>query len=427
MLLIKLARNAGLTFSAQAVSSLTNFVVSALALGAGSLEEFGRFSIALQVCVIVIAAGQGGTGTAVLIHGSGDDDQAGGTVALVRQGIATAALLFGVMVGILLLAAGLIIGGDLGRLLLYSALGAPALICQYTYRSALFAQQRPGRVVAIDTAWLAVVVAAAALNFFTPLTLTSGHFLVAWLLGATVSAAPYIAHGLTGNREALAHFWRSTGVQSVRTAADGLLARSILVVALIAVSALINDRAAGALAAATLLFSPLSVVNASAPSVVVPPEIRARGIHVVRRSLPLMVALVTTGITVAWAAVILVVQELDVTLGPFDMTANDIGMGLYLATLLRFVALALWQGPIVGLRIADAATESLEARFVATIVQWALPLLALAVESTVTMAAFGLGAATLVGAGYVWLKYLRLPADGTIGARPETAAAGRSR
>ncbi|MBT8241023.1 MAG: hypothetical protein KJN63_07330, partial [Acidimicrobiia bacterium] len=121
-----LLKRAPVTIAAQSLSSLTNFVTGALALSAGDLEEFGQFSIAFQLCVVVIAVGQGSTGAAMLVHASGDDEAA--QVERLRRAGATAALVLGIFFAAVLAVAGAVLGGGLGLLLLISAVGAPSLV-----------------------------------------------------------------------------------------------------------------------------------------------------------------------------------------------------------------------------------------------------------------------------------------------------------
>ncbi|MDH3294465.1 MAG: hypothetical protein OER95_09120 [Acidimicrobiia bacterium] len=394
---------AALTISAQAVSSLTNFLVGAFALAVGTLGEFGHFSIALQLCIVVIAIGQGSTGTTILIHGaqsqSSDSDMLPGT--------ARAAMVTGVACAIVFVVAGLVVDGDIGRLLLISAPGCPGLVAQYTMRSVYFARFEYAKVVLLDTVWLVVLLVAGAAAWLASWSPGPGYFLVAWLVGGSVSAIPLFLIALRSQRSSLRYFWQQTGPQAVKLGVDNLLARSVLSVALVSTSIVLDDTASGSLAAATLLFSPLTIVNASIASIVVPPEIRKRGVHVVRRSLPLMVIAATMLVTVAWAATLVLIEWLGFAAGPFRLSANEIGTGLFIATLLRFLAFAAWRGPAVGLRIADAASESLDARIRGTVLQWVLPVVGLLLGG-LSAGAMGFAIATWIGALLTWHRYVTL-------------------
>lgn len=404
-----LTKRVPLTVVAQSLSSLTNFVTSALALSAGDLESFGQFSIVFQLCVVAIAVGQGSTGAAMLVHASGDEDA--DQVERLRRAAATAALVLGIGFAAVFAIAGLVVGGGLGVLLLLSALGAPSLVSQYTLREFRFARQDQLGVVIADVIWLAVVLAVAAADRVTAWDGTPAHYLVAWLVGATISALPLMLAGLTGGREAVVFFWQKTGMQAIRLGVESLLARSIFVVTLVLTGILVDDAATGSLAAAILLFSPLSVVNTSAPALVVPPEIRKRGVHVVRRSVPLVVIAVVMTITVGWAAVVFALDQSRFAFQPFRLSPNGITDGLFMATLVHYLGLAAWRGPAVALRIADATAESLDARLRTTVMQWGFPAIGLWVWG-VTGGALSLGVATWLGAVIAWRRYAGL--DGAL-------------
>ena len=400
-----LLRRMPLTVAAQSLSSLTNFLTNVLALSAGDLESFGHFSIAFQLCVVVIAVGEGSTGAALLVHASGDDRH--GQVEQIRRAAAAAALLLGISFTVLFAIAGVVVGGGIGLLLLMSAIGAPSLVSQYTLRDFRYARQDQVGVVVADLIWLAGVLAVAAAVWATSWDGSPAHYLGAWLVGATISAAPLMRSGITAGRDALAHFWRRTGPQAVRLGLESLLARSVLVVTFVLTGLIVGDVATGSVAAAVLLFSPLSVVNTSAQALVVPPEIRKRGIHVVRRSVPLVVIAAVGTITAAWALFVVVLDGSRFAFGPFRLEPNGITNGLFAATLVHFLGLAAWRGPAVGLRIADAATQSLDARIRTSVMQWTFPAIGLGIWG-VTGGALGLGVATWLGALIAWRRYVAL-------------------
>lgn len=409
-----LLRRAPLTVAAQSLSSLTNFLTNVLALSAGDLEAFGHFSIAFQLCVVAIAVGEGSTGAALLVHASADgvhDD-----VERIRRAAAPAALLLGLSFTALFAVAGGVVGGGVGMLLLLSALGAPSLVSQYTLRAFRFARQDQVGVVVADLIWLSVVVAVAVVDRATAWDGSPAHYLGAWLVGATISALPLMASGVTAGRAALAHFWRTTGPQAIRLGLESLLARSVLVVTFVLTGVIVGEAATGSMAAAVLLFSPLSVVNTSASALVVPPEIRKRGIHVVRRSVPIAVVAVVSSITAAWALFVLVLDQSRWSFEPFRLSPNGITDGLFAATMLHFLGLAAWRGPAVGLRIADAAVQSLDARVRTSVMQWTFPAVGLAIWG-VTGGALGLGVATWLGALIAWHRYSNLDSTSLPGVR----------
>ncbi|MEQ8843166.1 MAG: hypothetical protein RIB98_19485 [Acidimicrobiales bacterium] len=393
---------------AQSLSSVTNFVIVALALSAGALDEFGRFSIVFQLCLVVIAVGQGSLGNIALIH-SDQSDAARGPV--LSSGLASMALLLGMVLGLGLAVAGLALGGEMRLPLLLAAVGSPALVAQYCLRAGYFARGRPQGALIADAAWLGVVLAVAAVDVSTGWEPSTNAYLAAWLAGAVVGGAPAIGLGLRFRRSDLIEVWRATGPQTIRLGAEGMLARSVFVVTLIWAGILVGDDASGSLAAAVVVFSPLTVVHTSSLALVVPGEVRRRGIHVVRRSVPFQVGGSIMVVSALWGLLLWIFDVSGFSFGPFDLDASEVTLGLFLATLVRFLAMAAWRGPITALLIADAAGASLETRFVGTVVQWSLPAVGFAWWG-VEGGAWALAVATWVGAAVAWRRYekLRIPA-----------------
>jgi hypothetical protein len=262
-----------------------------------------------------------------------------------------------------------------------------------------------------DLVWLLVVV-AGALADAAGWDATPNGYLAVWLLGAAISGAPAILVGITRGHRHVRAFWDMTGSQLMKLAAEGLLARSVFVVSLIATEIVLDTTASGTLAAAVLVLSPMTVVHTAASSVIVPREVAHRGIHTVRRRVPLLAAGAVISITLAWAATLWVGDALGLGRGPFDLDANGVTGWLFVATVLRFVALAFWRGPLIGLRIADAAGDSLNVRLVGSLAQWTFPVIGLLVAD-LEGGAFGLALGTFVGAAEAWRRYLAL--DGSVG------------
>ncbi len=397
-------RGPALTLGAQALSSLTNFLVGAFALAADDLGSFGRFSIAYQLCLIVIAIGHGSTGNSVLIHAVRGGDERSDAV---RAGASTAAVLVGLAAGIVLVVAGVAVGGDMRTPLLLAGAGSVGLVCQYTLRAARFALSDPAGVIRADGIWLAVLLGFAAFDLATDVSPGANGYLAAWLVGAAVSALPVIAVGVGNGRQHIGEYWEATGPQAVRTGIDSLLARSVFVVTLIAAEVIVDDTASGALAAAVLVFSPMGVVTASASALVVPSEVRAYGVHAAPFWVPMRAAAVICSIMAAWAVALVAFDASALAFGPFELEVNGVTTGLFVATFLRFLAMGTWMGAVVGLRIADAASLSLRARIIGTIAQWSVPVIALA-RWGVEGGAFGLAAATWFGASVAWLLLVSL-------------------
>lgn len=395
-----------LALAAQGTASITNFAAAALALSSGDLADFGRFSIAYQLGLVVVSIGQASTGAAALIQGS--RELADAESRSVTDGTAGAALVLGATTALPIATAGVLVGGTLGLSLLLVALGTPGLVSQYTLRELRFARHDQLGVLRADSIWLAIVLGVALVDGLSPWRGSPTTYLAVWLAGATISAAPLMLVGVVRGRRQLATFWQATGPQAVRFGVAGLLSRSVFIVPLIATEVIVGTAASGALAAAVLVFSPLSVVNTAAVSIVVPSQIAASGVHVVDKRVPLQVIAGVSAITLGWAGCLLALDASGLPSGPFALTANGITAALFTATLVRFLGLAFWRGPAVGLLIADASAETLETRIVGTLAIWLAAVVGLQVTG-VDGGAFGLGVATWFGAWVTWRRYRALP------------------
>jgi hypothetical protein len=404
---LQITGRALVTVLAQGLASITNFAVGAFALAAadGDLGAFGRFALAFQVCQLVIAVGDGAIGGVVLIHTARQPEST--TTHALRDGAAAAAMVLGAGLALPIVVAGVVIGDSLGLMLLMAAIGCPGLVLQYTLRASRFARVDPQGVVRADLVWFAVLLAAAVGDWLGAWDPTVPAYLAVWLVGASISALPMYRTAVLGGFRHLGMFWRVTGPQSVRIGIDSLLARSVFVVSLAAASIIIDDEASGLLAAAVLVFSPMSVIHASSLAVVIPAQVRMGGIHVTRYRVPIAVFAAISVITIVWAAALLVFNETRFAFGPFDLDANGISTALFFATLLRFLGLAFWRGPQVSLRVADAAVESLRARMVGTSAQWGLSTAGFAVAG-LEGGALWLAIGTWIGALVAWQQYRSL-------------------
>ena len=396
---------AGLTVGAQSVASLTNFVAIALAQSVSSLEEFGRVFIVFQLCQIVVALAVGSVGSAILTHTSGDPHAP--EVQELRTGGAATAAGVGIAAGALLAIAAVVASDDLRAGLVIAALGSPGLVAQYVLRATYFGRNDPAAVLRIDLLWLAVVLGVAVIDQATGWEASALTYLGAWVAGATVSGAPLLWAALRARRPQIDAFLGTTGRQAFMTGLDGLMARTVFVVLLFSTRTIVDDAAVGALSAALLPFTPMSVVHTSAFSVAVPATLRRGGIRVIGPRIPLQVSSLVVLVTVLWMAGILVLNTLPFDVGPFDISREGVTTAIVAATFVRFLALGARSGPAIGLRVADAAADQLASRAIGTVAQWVLPVIGLLIAGTAG-GAWGLAVGTLIGLAETWRRFLRL-------------------
>ena len=411
-----------LTMGSQSLSSVTNFLIAALALQAGSLAAFGRFSVVFNLCQLVIVVGQGSIGSTVLVHTSSDATSERATD--LRDGAAAAGIALGLVGTVALGVAALVVGGQLGTMLAVAAVGSPLLVSQYVLRARRFAIGDPLGAVVADVVWLAVVLAAGAADVLGWVELSSTGYLVVWIAGAAVSALPVLVAAARRGIATIGLYWQVAGRQSVRLSVEAGLARSVFVTSLITAQALIGPQASGVVAAAVLTLSPLSVIHEAVSMFVVPDSVRRGGIRVLPRAIVVRITVAVVVITVAWIAVVLLANGLvDRSLGPFDLAGNGVALAAFLAMSARFVMLAAWRGPLIALRVADATTESLRARAIGTVAQIVLPIGGFAVGG-VTGGVVALAVGTAIGAAAAVREWARL-GPGSL-SEPASAAAGSS-
>ena len=396
--------------ASQSMSSVTNFIIAALALAAGDLASFGRFSIAFQICQLVIVIGQGSIGTSVLVHAS--EEPRSRRSSELRAGASAAALVLGVSASVIIAVGALVSGDGLRIPLLLAALGAPVLVAQYQLRAQRFSMGDPVGALVADLVWLAAVLGAGLFDLFGVWDPSTNAYLAVWLGGAAISSLPVLVVGISSGWRHLGFFWSVAGAQTIRMGLESALARSVFVTSLVTAQVMIGSAASGALAAAVLALSPMSVVHEATTLYFVPRIVGSSGIHVLRRQAVLKITSAVVAATALWIVAVIVINVADVGRGPFDLDANDVGGLLFAATAARFLALAAWRGPQVALRIADAAHESLRARAIGTVAQYAFPIAGFAL-SGLTLGVAGIALGTWVGATAAWLEWKRLDSQAT--------------
>ncbi|MEZ5246662.1 MAG: hypothetical protein R2707_16300 [Acidimicrobiales bacterium] len=393
----------GAVIGSQAVSSITNFAVNALALASGDIASYGRFAISFQVCQLMITLAHGSIGETTLVHTSAHPHSV--ESRRLRNGAASLCIVIGAALSLPLLGASFI-DRDLRTGLIIAAVGSPFMLPQYVYRAQVFAAGRPGRALASDTVWLAVVAIGGVCGLTVWDATPNGHLAV-WLVGGAIAGSPAILGALTGGPGQIRALVDRAGPQMIRLGAESFMARIAVFVALVALQVAGEDAAAGALATALMLFSPLGVVLSAVSSFVVPREVRRHGIHVVRPVVPAVVSAVLGTITLGWAAMLYLINEFDLIGGPLDLERNLVSTRLLLAMTLHFLGMSVWRGAMIALRINDAAAESMRARSVGTAAQLTLPIVGVAL-SGVTWGTVGLAVGTMIGGLDIWRRYARM-------------------
>jgi O-antigen/teichoic acid export membrane protein len=288
----------------QAMSSLTNFLLSIFVARTLGATQFGAFALAYVTYGFAINASRGLSIEPLLIRFSGTDLP---TWRRATAGSTGTALLTGLATGILALAAGRIIGGTTG--LAFTALGLtlPGLMLQDAWRYAFFAVGRGYHAFVNDTVWAVILLPALALLKM------SGHanvfwFVLAWGGAAAVGAAigPLQAGVLPNLITARHWLWhhRDLGPRYLAENTGGNAADTVRSYSL---SSILGLAAVGYIQAANTLMGPFKIVYFGISLITLPEA--ARILRRSPRQLPLFCAAASAGLAVlaaAWTALLLV-------------------------------------------------------------------------------------------------------------------------
>jgi O-antigen/teichoic acid export membrane protein len=342
----------------QAMSTLTNFLLSievARTLGAA---QFGAFTLAYVTYGFAINASRGLSVEPLLIRFSGTDLRTWRRAAASSTGTA---LLVGVAAGVCALVAGPLVGGTTGLAFLALGLTLPGLLLQDSWRYAFFALGRGYHAFINDTIWVVLLLPSLVLLKL------SGHanvfwFVLAWGLTAAVGAAvaslqARILPNLAGATEWL---WRHRDL-GPRYLAENTGSNGADTLRSYGVSYILGLAAVGYIQAAGVLMGPFKIIFFGISLITLPEA--ARLLRSSPRHLPIFCAVVSAGLTLlalAWAALLLVALPRGLghlVLGSIWRPAYP----LVLPTALVIMSGCASTGALLGLHALGAARRSLRA------------------------------------------------------------------
>ena len=288
----------------QAMSSLTNFLLSIYVARTLGAAQFGAFSLAYVTYGFAINASRGLSVDPLLIRFSGT------VLPIWRRAAAGStgtALLVGLVSGACALAAGRLVGGTTGLAFVALGLTLPGLLLQDSWRYSFFALGRGHLAFINDTIW--------AVLLFPSLVLlkVSGHanvfwFVLAWGTAAAIGAAVAPLQARVAPRLASAAEWlsrhrdlgpRYLAANTAGNAADMLRSYSV--------SYILGVAAIGYIQAANTLLGPFRIVLFGISLITIPEA--AKLLRRSPRRLPLFCVAISAGLTLlalAWGVVLLV-------------------------------------------------------------------------------------------------------------------------
>jgi O-antigen/teichoic acid export membrane protein len=361
MLSWRLARRVSGRFSwgiaDQAVSTLTNFLLSIYVARTLGAAQFGAFSLAYLTYGFAINASRGLSIEPLLIRFSGTDLA---TWRRATAGCTGTALIVGLFTGACANMLGLI-GGPIGHAFLALGLTLPGLLLQDSWRYSFFALGRGYHAFINDTIWAVIQIPALVLLKVT------GHasvfwFVLAWGLAACVGAAIGALQARVAPNPAGALKWliqhRDLGPRYLLENTGGNAADTLRSYT---VSSVLGLDAVGYVQAANVLMGPFKVIYFGMGMITIPEA--ARLLRDSPRRLPLFcvaVSAMLTMLALVWSAALLV--ALPRGLGHLVLGAIwRPSYPLVLPAALSIMAMCATTGAGIGLHALGAARRSLRA------------------------------------------------------------------
>lgn len=395
-------RRAGWSVGDQVLSSLTNFVLTIVAVRLLSPSGFGAFAIAYTAALTLTQVSRAVCSEPLVVRASDLGATAWRRAARASTG---AALVVGVAAACGLAAVGLAFAGDLRRALVAMAVGLPGLLVQDAWRYAFFARGEPRQAALNDLAWAGVqfplLAVLAATGHATIVTIS-----LAWGAAAAASAAVGSLQAGVLPAPGSTRAWLTEHRDlAPRYVGEFLLFRSSILLTSYAVGLVAGLAAAGSLTAAQTVFGPLAVIYLGARVVAVPEAVRALGRS--RARFRSSIAVLAGGLGLAglvWATVALAVPDAAgrALLGESWPAARALLVPVGITMAATGVSVAPW----TGLRALEAAGASLRVRALLSPVMLGAGV-AGALAGDAPGAAWGIAAGSVLSAAAWWLEYER--------------------
>lgn len=386
----------------QGLSSLTNFGVGIAIAHSASARDFGAFAIVFAAYLVALGVSRAISTEPLLVRVSAATPETRRSATRAATGLV---LILGVGSGMLLAAAGLLVGSTTGRALVALAVCLPGLLLQDSWRWAFFADGRPASAAANDLVWtvLEMVLLGAALAVHVRST---PRLVLAWgVAGCAAGCAGMVQAKMLPRPAAAAAWLRTNRDLNVPFTAEFLVTIGTnqgLVLVLAAVAGLAET---AKFAACALLLGPVNIVLQSAGFIGIPELARRVKINEpdVTRAVTLVSAgaLVLTGAWLAFAAAL-----------PDDLGRNLFGKS-WIGARQLLVPLALWAisaslmiGASCGLRALAAARATLRLRLILSLLALGLAIPFIELEAAYG-AALALAVASLAVLPLSWIALIR--------------------
>lgn len=304
----RLVRHASWNLVDQALSAISNIVLSVAVARSVDAPQFGAFSIAFVIFGVLIAVTKSLVGQPLQMRFSAATPSEQHSAAAHGLG---AALLIGLAGGVLVAGSALLLEGSLRTALLALALILPVLLVQDSCRMVLLSAARPRGAAAIDAIWavvmiglLAVLVGVGAGSVFL--------LMIAWGAGALFSAlVAFVLLRVLPTPQHTVAWIRGHWDLTRYLFPEYFLGLGAMQLAILLVGAIAAAEAVGSLRAAQVLLGPLGILGAGIFQFAVP-EVARRQREATARTLVVFASAVSGFlglVTVVYLVVLLVLPD----------------------------------------------------------------------------------------------------------------------
>jgi hypothetical protein len=342
----------------QALSSVTNVLVTVLVARSVGIEEFGAYSLSVFVYLLVLGASRAVTSEPFVVRFTTESDEARDRAL---RDAAGCALGVGVVGSVLVLAGARAFGGAAASTLASLAIVLPGLLLQDVWRFAAFAEGAPFKACLNDGVWAVCQLGTVA---------------VLLVLGEPSAPELVLAWGAAGGAAALvgiAQFHARPRVRALRGwcvsqrdlalpyAADFMVATGGYQLTILTAGTIVGLDGLAALKGAQTLIGPLTTLDLAVRALVVPEGARllARSTALALRAF-VAASAAMTAVALAWG---LGLAALPASLGHALLgTTWEVARPVLLPLTLLVAFNAAASGAVSGLRAVAASRRTLRAR-----------------------------------------------------------------
>lgn len=401
------AKRFGWGFADQALSSLTNFVLSFLVVRNVGTKELGAFGLMFATYLLVLGLCTSISTSLLLIRYSSvrHDQWRRGVMSATGTSV-TVGMISGVVVSAVSL---LYLEGSIRATYLALAVSLPGLMLQDAWRQAFFAQGRASRAFFNDLVW-AFFLLPAAIMMDKAESVPVSWFVLAWGGSASLAAAVgFIQSRVVPRPQRILSWWREHRDLSgwfLASYAVGNAAGQASNYLLVALTSL---RTMGALGSVGVLFGPLNIVITGTGLVALPEAVRALRNNT--RRLRLLVMLLSTGLILVSAVWTIVILLLPSSIGELLLRENwHVAQPLLLLQGLHAMAWVARFGAQMGLAALEAAKQSMTSGAWISVLTVSLPAAGAVIEGGPRGILYGAIVAQVAATCIHWVYYRRAEA-----------------